>query len=89
MKNLERIAAVDRRGFMAYMSAMGLGGTLLPGGLWAQIQERGEITSEILADAGAVAGLEFTEEEGDLMVAGLNRNLQSYDALREFPSRMT
>ena len=85
MKNLEGIEAVDRRGFMAYMSTLGLSGTLLPEVLWAQLQERGEITSEILADASAVAGLDFTEEERDLMVAGLNRNLESYEALREFP----
>ena len=32
-----------------------------------------------------MAGLDFTEEERDLMVAGLNRNLESYEALREFP----
>ena len=85
MKNLEGIEAVDRRGFMAYMSALGLGGTLLPGVLWARLQERGEITSEILADASAVAGLDFTEEERDLMVEGLTRNLEAYEALREFP----
>ncbi len=85
MKNLEGVEAVDRRGFMAYMSALGLGGTLLPGVLWARLQERGEITSEILTDASAVAGLDFTEEERDLMVAGLNRNLEAYEALHEFP----
>ena len=85
MKNLEGIEAVNRRGFMAYMSALGLGGTLLPGVLWAQLQERGEITSEILADASVVAGLDFTEEERDQMVQGLNRNLEAYEALREFP----
>ena len=85
MKNLEGIEAVDRRGFMAYMTALGLGGTLLPGVLWARLQERGEITSEILADASTMAGLDFTEEERDLMIAGLNRNLEAYEALREFP----
>jgi Asp-tRNA(Asn)/Glu-tRNA(Gln) amidotransferase A subunit family amidase len=85
MKDFEGIEAVDRRGFMAYMSALGLGGTLLPGVLWARLQEQGEITSEILADASEVAGLDFTEEERDLMVAGLNRNLEAYEALREFP----
>ena len=85
MKNLEGIEAVDRRGFMAYMGALGLGGTLLPGVLWAQVRERGEITSEILEDASAVAGLEFTEEERDLMVEGLTRNLDAYEALRELP----
>ena len=85
MKNLEGIEAVDRRGFMAYMTALGLGGTLLPGVLWARLQERGEITSEILADASTMAGLDFTEEERDLMITGLNRNLEAYEALREFP----
>ena len=85
MNNPEIIEAVDRRRFMAYMSAFGLGGTLLPGVLWAQLQERREITSEILADASAVAGIDFTEEERDLMVAGLNGNLEAYEALREFP----
>ncbi len=48
MKILEDIESVDRRGFMAYMSALGLGGTVFPGVLWAHMQARGEITSEML-----------------------------------------
>ena len=82
MKILEDIESVDRRGFMAYMSTLGLGGTVFPGVLWAQIQARGEITSEIVADAGAVAGLDFTDAERDMMLAGLNSNLEAYEALR-------
>ena len=83
MKILEDIESVDRRGFMAYMSALGLGGTVFPGALWAQVQARGEITSDVVADAGALAGLEFTEEERELMIEGLNTNLEAYKALRE------
>ena len=82
MKILKDIESVDRRGFMAYMSALGLGGTVFPGVLWAQIQAHDEITSEIVADAGAVAGLDFTDAERDMMLAGLNSNLQAYEALR-------
>ena len=85
MKILEDIESVDRRGFMAYMSALGLGGTVFPGVLWAHVQTRGEITSEIVADAGAVAGLEFTEQERALMLDGLKTNLEAYEALRENP----
>jgi Asp-tRNA(Asn)/Glu-tRNA(Gln) amidotransferase A subunit family amidase len=85
MKILEDIESVDRRGFMAYMSALGLGGTVFPGALWAQVQTRDEITSEIVADAGKLAGLEFTEEERALMLEGLNTNLEAYAALRENP----
>ena len=83
MKILEDIKSVDRRGFMAYMAGLGLGGTMFPDVLWAQIQSRQEITSEILADAGAVAGLDFTDDEREMMLAGLNRNIDSYVALRE------
>ena len=83
MKILEDIESVDRRGFMAYMSALGLGGTVFPGVLWAHKQARGEITSEIVADAGAVAGLDFTDAERDMMFADLNSNLEAYEALRQ------
>ena len=83
MKILVDIESVDRRGFMAYMSALGLGGTVFPGVLWAHMQARGEITSEIVADAGAVAGLDFTDAERDMMLADLNSHLEAYEALRE------
>ena len=74
---------IDRRRFMEYFSAAGLGGTLLPGVLWAKAQEAGEVTKEILADAEKVAGLEFSDDEREMMLRGLERNLQAYEALRE------
>lgn len=76
---------LDRRAFTGYFAAMGLGGTLLPGVLWARAQEAGEVTKEILADAEKVAGLEFTDEEREMMLSGLNSNLEAYAALREVP----
>lgn len=78
-------AAFDRRGFLAYFSAAGLGGTLLPGVLWAKMQEAGTVTPEIVADAEKVAGLEFTDDERVMMVRGLNQNLDSFKALRAQP----
>lgn len=78
----DRSEALDRRSFMAYFSALGLGGSILPALLWQEAQE-GPITKEILACAEAVSGLEFDEEERELMLEGLNRNLRRYEQLRE------
>ena len=77
--------ATTRRRFLAYCSSVGLAPTLLPGVLWASVQQEGAdtITSAMLVDALAVAGLEFTEAEREEMLEGLNRNLERYAALRE------
>ncbi len=68
---------------MAYFSSIGMGATALPTMLWEQQQEEGPITVETLVDAEAMIGLEFTDEERELMVSGLNSNLRRYQALRE------
>jgi Asp-tRNA(Asn)/Glu-tRNA(Gln) amidotransferase A subunit family amidase len=73
---------LNRRDFLGYFSGIGLSGTLLPGVLWSRIQERQEITAEVLAEAEKIAGLRFTEEQREEMVRGLNGNLRNYDALR-------
>ena len=73
---------LDRRRFMAYCSAAGLGGAV-PATLWAQAQQEGAVTTTMLATAEEVIGLEFSDEERELMLQGLNRNLNSYRALRE------
>jgi Asp-tRNA(Asn)/Glu-tRNA(Gln) amidotransferase A subunit family amidase len=74
--------ALDRRGFMARMSAFGVGGGLFPGVLWARAQQAGAVTREVLADAEKVAGLEFTDVEREMMLQGLNGNVADYKALR-------
>lgn len=75
--------AIDRRSFMTYFSSIGLGATALPTMLWEQQQQGGPITVDTLVDAETMIGLEFTAEERELMVAGLNSNLRRYQALRE------
>lgn len=73
---------LHRRAFLSYFGGIGLSGTLLPGVLWAQSREGQEVTLETLAAAEKVAGLEFTDEEREMMLRGLNQNLESYEALR-------
>ena len=74
-----------RRSFLAYFSGLGLSATVLPGVLWAKMQddEVTKVTKEILQDAEQIAGLEFTDQERDLMVGGLNKRLKSYEKMRK------
>lgn len=86
------MADLDRRAFLAYFSGIGLSSTLLPGVLWAIVQEQDEhkITKEMLDEAERIAGLEFSEAERDLMLRGLNSNLESFETLRtvELPNNI-
>jgi Asp-tRNA(Asn)/Glu-tRNA(Gln) amidotransferase A subunit family amidase len=69
---------------MAYFSGAGLATTLLPGVLWARMQDAraARLTAAMLKDALAVAGLEFTEEEREEIVNGVNQNLDRYENIR-------
>lgn len=75
---------LDRRAFVNYFTGIGLGTTLLPGALWAQLQQQQEdrITKEMIKDAEALAGLEFTDAEREAMVRGVNANARNYAQLR-------
>ena len=77
--------AITRRRFVTYFSSVGLSSTLLPGVLWARLQEeRAErITAALLKDALAVAGLDFTDEEREQILNGVNQNLTRYADLRQ------
>ena len=74
-----------RRRFLAFFSGIGLGGTLLPGVLWAQLQQDGaqRITAPMLTGALALSGLTFTEEEQRAMLTAANQDLTRYEALRK------
>ncbi|MEX2571532.1 MAG: amidase [Gemmatimonadota bacterium] len=72
----------DRRAFLGYFAGAGLGGTLLPGVLWARVQAGADITVETIRCAEEIAGLEFTDEERELMVDDLRDQQENYTAIR-------
>ena len=76
----------DRRRFLAYFSSIGLTTTLLPGALWARMQEQQAttVTPDMIRHAGAVAGFEITPDHAEEMAEGVNRNLAGYAELRRF-----
>ena len=77
--------ATSRRGFMAGFARLGLGSTLLPGVLWAQMSaaSASTVTVAMLQDAARLSGLEFSDEEREKIVASVTANLNRIVALHE------
>lgn len=77
----------DRREFLACFTEVGLTSSLFPGVLWAKLQQSGEreITEAMIRDAAAVAGVLFTEEELEQMLANVNRNRERLSEIRRVP----
>ena len=75
----------SRRRFLGYFSGIGLSSTLMPGALWAKVQEAQEpkITPEMVKAASQVAGLDFNQEELEMIVEGVNRSLERIEEIRE------
>ena len=84
--------AVSRRGFMAGFTRLGLGATLLPGVLWAQMSAASTqtVTVAMLKDAARLSGLEFSDEECELILESVNGNLNRIVALHavEIPNNV-
>jgi Asp-tRNA(Asn)/Glu-tRNA(Gln) amidotransferase A subunit family amidase len=74
-----------RRRFMATFAGAGLGSTLVPGIVWARIQENGgqKVTLAMINEALKLAGVEVSDEEKTGLVDGANRNLAGFDDLRK------
>ncbi len=82
---------LDRRSFLALCSQAGVGSALLPGVLLtlsAQAQEKSPhapapITSEMIDQAAALAGVSLTATQRQMMLDGLESQRESYDAIRK------
>jgi Asp-tRNA(Asn)/Glu-tRNA(Gln) amidotransferase A subunit family amidase len=80
-----QITPDTRRRFIAALSGVGLGGTMVPGALLAQVQQSTDIqvTAAMLANALMVAGLQVSEDDQKTMLQAVIRNLSSYDEVRK------
>ncbi len=77
--------AQTRRRFMSTFTATGLGATLVPGVLWARMQDAAasEITLAMVTDSLKLAGIDLPEDDKKTIVATANRNLSSIEAIRK------
>jgi Asp-tRNA(Asn)/Glu-tRNA(Gln) amidotransferase A subunit family amidase len=83
MKKNPKAAVKNRRNFLAYCSSVGLSSTLLPGALWAQVQDQKapKITLAMLKSAEQIAGIEFTDAEREMLLDDVNLNLARTEKL--------
>jgi Asp-tRNA(Asn)/Glu-tRNA(Gln) amidotransferase A subunit family amidase len=72
---------LDRRDFIRTCSAIGLGGTLFPGVLWAQAEAEGatKITKEMIENAAIIADVPIADEYKAMMLDSLNRQVAGYE----------
>lgn len=78
-----QVTNVDRRRFLAGLSALGLASPLFGEALWAQVADESvPVTAEQVRVAAQVAGLEFTDSELELMMNGVRQQYESYKKLR-------
>jgi Asp-tRNA(Asn)/Glu-tRNA(Gln) amidotransferase A subunit family amidase len=75
----------SRRRFMTHFAGVGLGSTLVPGVLWARLQDSDaeRITLAMVTDALKLSGIEATEAEREAMVQGANQSLVRYEEIRK------
>lgn len=77
-------AELRRRSFLAWCGSAGVGATLFPGALWAESGGGSTaITSDMIESAATIAGLNISAADREEMVAGVNANLASFEALRK------
>ena len=75
----------NRRRFLTYFSGIGLSSSLLPGVLWAEMQQDGaspRVTDEMLKNALALAGLDFSDADRKAILQGVNRSLTGFEEVR-------
>lgn len=81
MKNVDE----TRRRFMATFAATSLGATLVPGVLWARVQDAGasKVSLAMVTDALKLSGIDLPEDEKANIVDTANRNLTGVEAIRK------
>ena len=72
---------LQRREFMKVFSAAGMGGTLLPGVLWAQAHDKPAITAEMIDAAAKTAGVAIPDEYKKMMLESLNDHAGGFEAI--------
>ena len=72
---------LQRREFMKVFSAAGLGGTLLPGVLWAQSQGKATITKDMIDNAAKIAGVAIPDEYKEMMLENLNDHAKGFEEI--------
>lgn len=73
----------DRRQFFEFFAAIGITAAVMPACRTGEVEDKGEITIDVIEAAEKIAGIELTSEERKKIVKRLNSNLETYRGLRK------
>jgi Asp-tRNA(Asn)/Glu-tRNA(Gln) amidotransferase A subunit family amidase len=84
---MARTTEETRRRFMAHFAGIGLGSTLVPGVVWARMQDQGtqRVTAAMVKEALKMQGIEVPDADVQAMVSGANSNLTRFEEVRKIP----
>ena len=70
---------------MAHFAGLGLGSTLVPGIVWARMQDQGtqRVTAAMVKDALRLQGVDLPDADIQAMVGGANQSLTRYEEVRK------
>ena len=78
-------AALSRRRILKAIAGAGVGSAVFQRALAVQAQPEAGVTAEMINQAAWVAGLEFTDDEVELMRRDVERTLAGFDQVRKLP----
>ncbi len=76
---------VHRRVVLKALAGLGIGSVTFSRALAAQATADAKISTDMIQQAAWIAGMEFTDDERELMLKGVNDSLAELAALREVP----
>ncbi len=76
-------AGMARREVLKVLGALGVGSAVFGRAVVALARDQPRITTETIQQAEWITGLEFTDQQREMMARGVNRTLQQYDSLRK------
>ena len=74
---------MDRRSFFAGLAQFGIASTAFPAALYAMAEAHRDITKAMINDAAAVAGVEFSDDQVEMMMDDLKSRLKAYEAIHD------
>lgn len=80
-----RPSSISRRSVLAALAGLGIGTAAFQRSLAAQAEQAGKVTSEMIAQAEWIAGIELSDEEQEAVASAVERDRQRFAALRQVP----
>ena len=74
---------VNRRAFLAVCSSAGVASTLFPGVLMGLAADKPKLTAELIDSAARIADVPITDDQKQMMLEGLNEQLEGYEAIHK------